>query len=224
MQCGGDGCEKGPVLKTKPVEFQNGDGPTLKISMFGGDVLKKVDVKEKEPDLEAKQAIAEQKQDKKEDAQIAAEEQKALRASPGLEKEMITDVPEVMTMPTATVTPTPSHSTMTMMGASEEIEGSPVPSPGENEMESSTSPEPTFTPEPDMRLEVKKEGVVHHYFWKWFNSNGDEVAQNDSKSGCGAPPPEPKGTWGKKYSVLWFKQRNMMVKRREYCRICECEA
>ncbi len=185
MQCGGDGCEKGPVFKTKPAEFQRSSGPTLQLRMFGNEAMKHVTITEKEPDAEAKKAVEEEKQDTKEDAKVAEEEEKALKESPALANEIAGDVVD-------DVPPTPSPAPM-------------KPSPMRRAKSRSAM---------TLELRVGKNGV-HHYYWRGAKSKND-------RSGCTTPPPRPTGTWGRTYSKVWWKQRNMMVKRRVYCAQCGC--
>ncbi len=174
-ECGGEACESGPVKETKPAEFQNGDGPTLRLSTFGGDEMKHGKVEPEKPTVETKQAVEEQKKDKRADEKSAREEENS----------------------------TEQNQLGTRKGKEQKQDPSPTPTP-------------TTTPKPRGQEKSKKGEKKNN------KGNRKQNYPRYRRRSCGSIPPKPRGTWGKKYSALWWKQRNLFVARREYCRRCAC--
>lgn len=249
MECGGDACETGPVKYTVPEEFQNGKlAPAVKWSLFGKREMKHSAVKEA-PKEATEQAVIADKKDKKADAIAFKEEEKMKQESASAKPketnnpihklivtqhktnigEVMPDGKEKMSVPGAWAMieadlgkVRPERVLITVEGVGKRLERRhpyryPITKLPMNKWI-----------DVSVQAEMSDGTKYSAKFELYFTDDGDSAKRKldtrkiETTSKCikSNLPAEPTGTWGVTYSSLWWKQREVMMVRRRFCREC----
>ncbi len=240
LECGGEACENGPVKHTLPEEFLGGGlPPAVKWALFGKGELKKSKMKES-PSTMTEKAVQADKKDKKADATAVKEEEKMVKEKKSTEIENPIEKLIVSRNSKTVGEVDPNEKKTINVGATwamlEADLGDVRPKrvwikvPGVGRRSGQLHPYRYFVKKLPMNKWTKitveaimPDGKKHSATFDVYFKSGrarELKTKDDSKCAKEKVPPRPTGTWGRRYSSLWWKQREVMLIRRRYCREC----